>query len=292
MNLSSSNRVAIVTGASSGIGEASAARLARAGFRVVAVARRIDRLEALAKDLAAEGHEVMPLQVDLASAEETGRLVELTVATWHRIDVLVNNAGYSPASANEQLERRDIQHIFDVNLFSQLQLAGLVTPVMRQQGGGRIINVGSMAAGVAAPLAVSYAATKAGIEAASDCLRLELAPWNIEVSLVVPGFVTTEVFDNAREQGKSLREDPANPYRELMFDLDAFSQAQLKRALAPDDVAKTIERAATAARPAARYYAPRAGRLQRALLACMPDALRDRLLLRLYTGGRWSRPAA
>ncbi len=290
MKPSESLGVAIVTGASSGIGEATAARLARRGFRVVAAARRIDRLEKLAKELSGEGAEVMPVSVDLARADETDRLVEETVSAWQRIDVLVNNAGYSPASANEQLERDDVRHIFDVNLFSQLQLAGQVTPIMRQQGGGRIVNVGSMAAGVAAPLAVPYSATKAGIEAASQCLRLELAPWKIDVSLVIPGFVTTEVFDNAREQGQSLREDPANPYRELMFDLDRFADQQLKRALSPDDVAQSIEDAAVSKRPRAIYYAPRAGRFQRGFLGLIPERMRDRLLLRLYTGGRWSHP--
>ena len=258
----------------------------------MAAARRIDRLERLAKDLSGEGAEVMPISVDLADAEETDRLVEETVSAWGRIDVLINNAGYSPASANEQLERADVRHIFDVNLFSQLQLAGQVTPIMRQQGGGRIINVGSMAAGVAAPLAVPYSATKAGIEAASQCLRLELAPWNIDVSLVVPGFVTTEVFDNAREAGQSLREDPANPYRELMFDLDRFADQQLKRALTPDQVAEAIEDAAASSRPRAVYYAPRAGRFQRAMLGLLPDRMRDKLLLRMYTGGNWRRGVA
>jgi len=281
-------RVVIVTGASSGIGEAAARRLARGGFRVVAAARRIARLEAMAKELAAGGAEVLPLAIDLAEESATHELVERTLETFGRIDVLVNNAGYSPASAVEQLSRDDLRHTFDVNLISQLQLVSEIVPVMREQGGGRIINIGSMAASVAAPMAVVYSATKAGIEAASQCLRLELLPWNITVSLIIPGFVATEAFETAKNQGRSLREDPANPYRPLMFDLEDFANDQLRGALSPDDVARVIERAATARRPKGRYFAPRQGRMQRGLLGLIPDRLRDRLLLQMYTGGAWS----
>ncbi|MBW2292149.1 MAG: SDR family oxidoreductase [Deltaproteobacteria bacterium] len=292
MNTQISSRVAIVTGASSGIGEATARRLARAGFRVVAAARRLDRLEAIAKELDGEGLEVLPVATDLAEDESTHALVEQTLAAWGRIDVLVNNAGYSPAAATEQLSRADLRHTFDVNLLSQLQLVAEVTPVMREQGGGRIINVGSMAGSVAAPLAVPYSATKAGIEAASHCLRLELAPWKIEVSLIIPGFVATEAFDSARILGQARREDLENPYRQLMFDLEDFTNDQLRGALSPDDVAITIERAATARRARARYFAPRHGRLQRGLLGLIPDRMRDRLLLRMYTGGSKRDPPA
>ena len=288
MSAESASRVAIVTGASSGIGEATARRLARAGFRVVAAARRIERLEALARTLAREGAEVLPMAIDLAEEDETHALVEGTLDAWKRIDVLVNNAGYSPAAATEQLSRADLRHTFDVNLVSQLQLVAEITPVMREQGGGRIINVGSMAGGVAAPLAVPYSASKAGVEAASHCLRLELAPWKIEVSLIIPGFVATEAFECARARGQALRQDPENPYRPLMFDLEDFTNDQLRGALSADDVAITIERAATARRPRARYFAPRLARMQRGLLGLIPDRVRDRLLLHMYTGGRWS----
>ena len=288
MSPASTSRVVIVTGASSGIGEATARRLALAGFRVVAAARRIDRLEAMSKELAVSGAEVFPLAIDLADDTATHELVDRTLKTWGRIDVLINNAGYSPASAVEQLSRAALRHTFEVNLISQLQLVSEVTPVMRDQGGGRIINIGSMAGSVAAPLAVTYSATKAGIEAASQCLRLELMPWNIDVSLIIPGFVATEAFESARIQGQSLREDPNNPYRPLMFDLEKFANDQLRSGLRPEDLAKVIEQAATARRPRARYFVPRVGRIQRGMLGLIPDRLRDRLLLLMYTGGAWS----
>ena len=278
------SKVAIVTGASSGIGEATARSLAHAGYQVVVAARRIERLELLSKELSDQGRTIFPMSVDLACEKETSRLVEDTLAKWNRVDLLVNNAGYSPAAATEQMTRDELIHIFGVNLLSQLQLISELTPVMRSQGSGRIINIGSMAGSVPAPLAVPYSATKAGIEAATQCLRLELAPWNIHVSVVVPGFVATEAFDSAREKGQDLREDADNPYRNLMFSLDEFAQDQLRGALAPEDVAKTIMRAATASRPKARYFAPRHGRIQRGLLGVLPDRLRERILMRMYGG--------
>ena len=277
-------KVAIVTGASSGIGEATARRLGQAGYRVVVAARRVDRLELLAKKLAKKSAEILPMSVDLAREDETQGLVEKTLSKWGRVDLLVNNAGYSPAAATEQISRDDLVHIFGVNLLSQLQLISELTPIMRAQGGGRIINVGSMAGSIPAPLAVPYSATKAGIEAATQCLRLELAPWKIHVSVVIPGFVATEAFDSAREKGQALREDASNPYRSLMFNLDEFAQTQLRSALTPDDVARTIEKAANAARPKARYFAPRQGRMQRGFMGLLPDGIRERILMRMYAG--------
>lgn len=275
-------KVAIVTGASSGIGEASAVCLARAGFHVVLAARRGERLELLSKQIAAKGGQALPVATDLSDEDATHRLLARTLDSYGCVDVLVNNAGFSLAAAIEQLSRGELRSIFEVNVLAGLQLIGEVTPVMREQGGGRIINMGSLAASVPAPLAVPYAATKGAIESASDCLRLELAPWGIDVTLIVPGFVDTPTFENARELGATLRNDPANPYRQLMIDLDDFATAQLKRALRPEDVGRVVVEAATAKRPQARYHVPFSARLQRGALGGMPIRLRDRILQRVY----------
>jgi NAD(P)-dependent dehydrogenase (short-subunit alcohol dehydrogenase family) len=278
----SSARVALVTGASSGIGEATARALGRAGFRVVLTARRGERLERVAKQIAAAGGEALAIAADLGNADETSRVVRTTLDALGGIDVLVNNAGFSPGAALEQVGRGELGRIFDVNLFSALQLAGEVAPVMRRQARGRIINVGSLGGSVPAPLAIPYAATKAGLDMATRGLRLELAPWGIHVSLVVPGFVDTAVFDNARDGSRHLRDDPDNPYRKFFLDLDAFTRKGLKGALPPDDLARVIVRAATDSRPRARYYAPFSARLQAGLLNLLPERWVDRILLRVY----------
>jgi NAD(P)-dependent dehydrogenase (short-subunit alcohol dehydrogenase family) len=274
--------VALITGASSGIGEATARRMARAGFRVVLAARRAERLESIAKEIGETGGEAVPIAADLSEAAATSALVSEALAVCGRIDVLVNNAGFSPGAALEQVTRDEIKHIFDVNLFSALQLIGEIGPVMREQGGGRILNIGSLGGSIPAPLAIPYAATKAGIDAATRGLRLELAPWKIRLSLIIPGFVDTAVFDNAREGSQHLRDDPDNPYRQLFSDFDDFTTKQLKKALPPEAVAEVIHRAATARSPKARYYVPASAGLQSRMLGLIPERLLDRILIKLY----------
>ena len=275
-------RVAIVTGASSGIGEASARCLAEAGFAVVLVARRRALLESLAKQIEADGGRALALEADLADTAATSRVVQETLGWAGRVDVLVNNAGYSPAAAVEQLPRDTVRHTFDVNLIAGLQLTGEVAPLMRQQGGGRIVNIGSLAGSVQAPIAGIYSATKAGMAAATRCLRLELAPWNIRLSLVIPGFIDTPTFDNSRQMGSALREDTSNPYRSLMFELDSFATSQLRRALPPRAVGEVVVRAATARRPREQYFVPRSAQLQQAFMRALPERWCDGLLRRVY----------
>ena len=278
----SSARVAIVTGASSGIGAASAGALAHAGFRVVLAARRLERLEALAKQISAAGGNALPVAVDLAREADCCELVERTLREFGRIDVLVNNAGASPGAPVEFLPRAEISRTFEVNLIAAIHLAGLVAPAMRVQGGGRVINIGSLAGNVPAPIAVTYAATKAGMEMATRCLRLELAPFRIALSHVVCGFVDTETFANTKATVEHLRADPDNPYQKLLFALDAFAQKQVAAALPPEAVAAVVVRAATARRPRETYFAPASARFQRGFLSVLPERWLQALLRRMY----------
>lgn len=275
-------RGAIVTGASSGIGEAAARQLARAGFAVALIARRADRLEAIAKEIEAAGGRAFVVVADLADEAQTSSGLRRAVEALGRVDVLVNNAGFSPGAALEQMKRDEIRHIYDVNLFSALQLIGEIAPLMRAQGGGRIINIGSLGGSIPAPLAIPYAGSKIGLHGASDALRLELAPWQIDVSLIIPGFVDTAVFDNAREGARHLREDPENPYLQTMFELDRLAKKNLEGALSPDDLARVIVRAATARRPKARYYAPFSALVQSVLFRMLPARMADWILMRVY----------
>ena len=278
----SARPTALITGASSGIGEAAARALARAGYDVALIARRRDLLELCAKQVEEIGTNAYPIVADLADDEQTDEAVRQAYASLGRIDLLVNNAGYSPGAAIEQYSRQQLRHIFDVNLLSALQLIGAVTPIMREQGGGRIVNVGSLAGMVPAPLAIPYAATKVGFHAATDALRLELAPFGIKLSLIIPGFVDTAVFDNAREGAKHLREDESNPYRQLMFDLDDLAKKNLENPISPDQVAEVIVHAATSPRPKARYYTPFSAGLQAWFMHLLPARVKDFVLKRVY----------
>ena len=273
---------AIITGASSGIGEAAARQLAARGYDVALIARRRDRLELLAKQIDEAGGRAIPIEADLADDEATTRAGERALDELGRIDLLVNNAGYSPGAAIEQFSRQQLRHIFDVNLMSALHLTGMVVPHMRVQGSGRVINVGSVAGMIPAPLAIPYAATKVGLHAASDALRLELAPFGIKVALVIPGFVDTAVFDNARKGAQNLREDLSNPYRQTMFDLDELALKNLENPISPEQVANVIVKAATARRPKERYYTPFSARVQVGFLGILPPRMLDWVLGRVY----------
>ena len=283
-----SERVAIVTGASSGIGEATARCLAEAGFSVVLAARRADLLDGIVADITAQGGKALSVPTDLSDAEETSALVRTTLDTFGRVDVLVNNAGYSPPYALEQMYRRGLRHVFDVNLLSGMQLIAELTPSMREQGGGRIINISSLTRYVGGPLIAAYAATKGGMEAMTACLRLELFPWNIQLTLIVPGFVDTPTFDTARAAGQHMRDDPSNPYREWNANLDAFAADQYKSAVPPEDVGKAVVKAATVDSPKTRYFVPKSARTATRMFGMMPDRVADRILLRMY---RWGLPA-
>jgi NADP-dependent 3-hydroxy acid dehydrogenase YdfG len=137
-------RVAIVTGASSGIGEAAAHCLAQSGFSVVLAARRASLLDRLRAEITAQDGKALSVPTDLSNTEQTSALVATTLDAFGRVDVLVNNAGYSPPYALEQMNRSTLRHVFDVNLLSGMQLIAEVTPTMREQGGGRIINISSL----------------------------------------------------------------------------------------------------------------------------------------------------
>jgi NAD(P)-dependent dehydrogenase (short-subunit alcohol dehydrogenase family) len=123
------------------------------------------------------------------------------------------------------------------------------------------------------------------MEAMTDCLRLELAPWNIELSIIVPGFIDTPTFEKSREAGKHLRDDPANPYQQLMHDMDEFASKQLEDAVPPEEVGKVVVKAATADKPKTRYFVPKGAKNAARMFRMMPDRLADRLLLKIYKWG-------
>jgi NAD(P)-dependent dehydrogenase (short-subunit alcohol dehydrogenase family) len=126
------------------------------------------------------------------------------------------------------------------------------------------------------------------MEALTACMRLELSPWNIKLTVIVPGFVDTPTFDKSRAAGQHLRNDPSNPYRQLMEDLDAFATEQLKSAVSPEEVGKAVVRAATAQSPKARYFVPKSARTAARMFGALPDLVADRLLLKMYKWGPWA----
>jgi short-subunit dehydrogenase len=204
-------KVVIVTGASSGIGEATARQFGREGARLVLAARRIDRLESLAQDINAmgTGAETLVVQADLSKLEEIQALIRQTLDRFGRIDILVNNAGFGRLDWLENLDPlKDIEAQFDVNVLGVVQTTRQALPVMIKQRAGHIINMGSMAGLVATPTYSIYAACKHAVHGFSEALRREVKPWGIDVSMIYPGGVTTEFGQHAGIKRKTQATTP------------------------------------------------------------------------------------
>lgn len=204
-------KVVIVTGASSGIGEATARQCGREGARVVLAARRVDRLEALAKEINSMGMraEALVVQADLSKLEDIQSLINQTLDQYGRIDVLVNNAGFGRLDWLEKLDPvKDIQSQFDVNVLGVIQTTRQALPVMMKQRSGHIINMCSMAGLVATPTYTIYAACKHAVHGFSEALRREVKPWGIDVSMIYPGGVTTEFAQHAGIKRKTKATTP------------------------------------------------------------------------------------
>ena len=188
-------KVVIVTGASSGIGEAAAREFGREGAKVVLAARRLHRLKELAEEIngMGTGAQTLVVETDLSRLEDIQSLISQTVDTFGRIDVLVNNAGFGRLEWLENLDpQKDIEAQFDVNVLGVVQTTRQALPVMIRQRSGHIINMCSMAGLIATPTYTIYAACKHAVHGFSEALRREVKPWGIEVSLIYPGGVATE----------------------------------------------------------------------------------------------------
>ncbi len=202
-------KVVIVTGASSGIGEATAREFGREGACIVLAARRVDKLELLAKDIESMGTQALVVQADLSKLEDIQNLVSQTLGKFRRIDVLVNNAGFGRLDWLENLDPvKDIQAQIDVNVMGVIQTTRQVLPVMLKQRGGSIVNMCSMAGLVGTPTYTIYAASKHAVHGFSEALRREVKPWGIDVSLVYPGGVVTEFTQHAGIKRKTKATTP------------------------------------------------------------------------------------
>jgi NAD(P)-dependent dehydrogenase (short-subunit alcohol dehydrogenase family) len=241
------SKVALVTGASSGIGEETARMLQEAGFATYAVARRVDRMAALAE----KGVTTFAMDVTDDASMVAG--VDRVIAEQGRIDVLVNNAGDGSYGAVEDVPIDEARRQFEVNVFGLARLVQLVVPHMREQKSGRIINISSIGGKFYEPLGAWYHATKFAVEGLSDSLRLELAPFGIDVVIVEPGPIITEWNTIARDG--LLEQSKGGAYEERSVRVHATMERGDTgwAGTTPDVVAKKIVKAATTRRPAIRY---------------------------------------
>lgn len=240
-------KIVLITGASSGIGEATARRLLQDGYKVYAAARRLDRMRGLSE----AGVHVLPL--DLTDDASIIQAIETITKRDGRLDALVNNAGYGSYGALEDVPLDEGRRQFEVNVFGLARLIQLCLPMMRAQHSGTIINVTSIGGKMHEPMGSWYHATKFAVEGLSDCLRMEVAPFGIHVVVVEPGAIRTEWSGIAREgllrsSGNTAYAEQAQIHARLLAAADKSSMVS-----PPDVVAKTIARALRASRPRTRY---------------------------------------
>src|SRR3954469_22129919 len=271
--MASRARTVLITGCSSGIGQATAEHLAGKGYRVYATARRPESIE----DLAAKGCKTLALDV---TDEDS---MQSAVAEVGTVDALVNNAGYSQSGAAESVRMEDVRRQFETNVFGLLRMCQLVLPGMREQGFGRIVNISSMGGKVVFPGGGMYHATKFAVEAMSDAMRFEVESFGVDVVIVEPGLIRTSFGDAAVQSIQGGTEDDG-PYADFNAAVAATTAGAYNGPLArfagagPQAVAKTIEKAIKARRPRTRYPVTASARLLLAQHALMPDRLWDRVV--------------
>ncbi len=265
-------KTVLITGCSTGIGHSLAQRLGQDGYTVIATARHPETLADLPVALA--------LPLDVTDSTSVAAATEEVVRRFGRIDVLVNNAGYALRGVIEEVPVEDVQAMFDVNVFGVLRMTRTVVPYMRQQGGGRIINVSSIAGKCSTPGTGAYSATKFAVEALSDALRWELAPFGIQVVIVEPGSISTPFDATAQARSRAILANDSSPYRALYAHAAAFAASMRRQGAGPEVVSQVIEQAIVADRPKRRYLVaiPFSGRL----VLRLGDGVWDLAVRRLY----------
>ncbi|HET7736087.1 MAG TPA: oxidoreductase [Nocardioidaceae bacterium] len=263
-------KTVLITGCSTGIGHAAAARLAEAGHTVYATARRPETLSDLAG--------CRTLALDVNDEESMAAAVSRVEAEEGAVDVLVNNAGYSQSGALETLPLESIRQQFETNVFGLIRMSQLVLPGMRRAGGGKIINIGSMGGKLTFPGGGIYHATKYAVEAISDAMRFEVQGFGVRVVLIEPGLITTDFAKTAVASVENV--DDHGPYAQFNKVVGAATEGVYKGPMAklgggPDTVAKVIEKAIDARRPRARYTVTPSAKLAIAQRRLAPDRVWD-----------------
>jgi NAD(P)-dependent dehydrogenase (short-subunit alcohol dehydrogenase family) len=269
------SKAVLITGCSTGIGRATAERLARRGWTVYATARRPDSIADL------EGKGCRTLALDVCDEESMYAAVRHVENEHGAVGVLVNNAGYSQSGAVETVPLAELRRQFETNVFGLVRMCQLVLPGMRRQNHGRIVNISSMGGKLTFPGGGAYHATKFSVEALSDVLRFEVSGFGVDVIVIEPGLIRTEFGETAAGSVGDVHEEgayagfntavaatTANAYRGPMARLGA----------GPGAVARAIERAISKKRPRTRYAVTNSARLMLGLHALLPDRAWDRVV--------------
>jgi NADP-dependent 3-hydroxy acid dehydrogenase YdfG len=227
-------KVVVITGASSGNGEATARHLSAQGATVVLGARRVDRLKSLADELSHNGGKALAVTTDVTQYEQVKSLVDAAMQTYGRVDVMINNAGLMPHSPLERLKIDDWNRMIDVNLKGVLYGIAAALPYMKQQKAGHIINVSSVAGHKVRPGSAVYAATKTAVLVISEGLRQEVKPYNIRTTVISPGAIATELADSITET--DIAENVRKFVQEIALPAESFARAVAFAMSQPEDM--------------------------------------------------------
>jgi NAD(P)-dependent dehydrogenase (short-subunit alcohol dehydrogenase family) len=277
------SRAVLITGCSSGIGWATAERLAKRGWTVYATARNVEAIAPL------EEHGCRLLPLDVTDEGSTRHAVEKVERAEGAVGVLVNNAGYSQSGAVEEVPMEKVRRQFETNVFGLVRMCQLVLPGMRRQGFGRIVNLSSMGGRLTFPGGGFYHATKYAVEAISDALRFEVRGFGVEVVVIEPGLIRTGFAQTAvSSMDEGARASNHGPYAGFEAGVarttrETYERGPLVRLGGdPEAVAETIERAISAARPRTRYAVTPSAKLLISARRILPDRVWDVLLRFFY----------
>lgn len=233
MNTNISGKVIVITGASSGIGFATAKKLSKEGAIVSLGARRIERLEDLVNEIKANGGQAMARQTDVTKKEDLAALVKDTIEAFGKVDVIVNNAGVMPLSLVEDLKFEEWNQMIDVNIKGVLHGIAAILPYFKEQKSGQVINVSSLAGHMVAPTSAVYSATKAAVLMLTEGFRQEVKPYNIRTTIISPGLVESELSHTISVEYVKTSIDEL---RKLSIPADSIANAISYVVSQPDDV--------------------------------------------------------
>jgi NAD(P)-dependent dehydrogenase (short-subunit alcohol dehydrogenase family) len=275
------SKAVLITGCSSGIGRATAQRLAAGGWRVYATARRPESIA----DLLDAGCQTLAL--DVTDEQSMGAAVDAVEQAEGAVGVLINNAGYSQSGAIETVPIDAVRRQFETNVFGLVRLTQMVLPRMRAQRWGKIVNVGSMGGRLSFPGAGHYHATKHALEAISDALRFELRGFGIDVVLLEPGLITTEFGETATGSMTGISSAAEDPYARFNATVGAVTKGAYEGPMrllgaGPERVAKVIERAISRRKPPPRITITPSAKLTIGMRRLMPDRVWDAAMRRQF----------
>ena len=243
-------KVAIVTGSSSGIGYETSLSLAREGYFTYATMRDLKKADMIKKIAHDENLPLKVIELDVDNEDSTENAIRTIIDEKQRIDVLVNNAGWGIWGTAEDVSLEEFREQFETNFFSVVRMIQKVAPVMRKQGSGYIVNISSIAGKIGFPVSTAYISSKFALEGLSESLRFELGPFGVNVVIIEPGVIKTNFFDSMRTAKKV---DESDTYRDITIKVISGVKMMAEMGTSPKEVANVIINSIKEAKPLPRY---------------------------------------